>query len=118
MSDPHWLTGESVTEDHKPWILGMNRSYFLLGLKTVGMFLLIFIILTLNFLALSVALQCNRGSQRQTPVAIFAFFFGPLYLILNYYFIRLRARGEDCKFSNLNPFPYFAAAPGSEEKKV
>ena len=47
----------------------MNRSYFLLGLKTVGMFLLIFIILTLNFLALSVALQCNRGTQRQTPVA-------------------------------------------------
>lgn len=117
MSDQHWLTGETVTEDHKPWILGMNRSYFLLGMKTVGMFLLIFIILTLNFLALSVALQCNRGSQRQTPVAIFAFFFGPLYLILNYYFIRLRARGVDCQFSNLNPFPYFAVKPGSEEKK-
>ena len=118
MSNPHWLTGETVSEDHKPWILGMNRSYFLLGLKTVGMFLLIFIILTLNFLALSVALQCNRGTNRQTAVAIFAFFFGPLYLILNYYFIRLMAKGEDCQFSNINPFPYMSGLESSNKDKA
>ena len=104
----HWLTGEELTQDgNKQWVLGMNRSYFLLGLKTAGMFLLLFVILTINFLALSVALQCNRGTQRQTPVAIFAFFFGPIYLIVHYYFIRVRGQGKDCEFSNINPFPYF-----------
>ena len=106
-SDPHWLTGEVISESHQPWILGLNRTYFMLGLKTVGMFFLIFTILTLNFLALSVALQCNRGTQRQTKVALFAFFFGPFYLLVNYYFLRIRGRGEDCEFSNINPFPYF-----------
>lgn len=107
MSGAHWLTGETVNESGKKWILGLNRTYFLLGLKTAGMFLLVFIILTINFLALSVALQCNRGTQKQTPVALFAFFFGPIYLIVHYYFIRIQGQGKDCEFSNINPFPYF-----------
>ena len=102
----HWLTGETLSDSGSKWILGFNRTYFLLGLKTVGMFFLLFIILTTNFLALSVALQCNRGTQKQTPVAIFAFFFGPVYLIIHYYFLRVLSKGEDCEFSNVNPFPY------------
>ena len=107
MSDAHWLTGQELNETESNWILGMNRTWFLLGLKSAGMFLLLFIILTTNFLALSVALQCNKGTQRQTPVALFAFFFGPVYLIVHYYFIRVVSEGKDCEFSNINPFPYF-----------
>ena len=63
MSSPHWLTGEIIDENTTPWVLGMNKSYFLLGVKAIGIFLLVFIILTLDFLALSVSLQCNRKSQ-------------------------------------------------------
>ncbi len=107
MSDPHWLTGEYLQENEAKWLFGMNRSYFLLGLKTVGMFLFIFIYLTISFLALSVALQCNRGAHGATKVAIFAFMFGPIYLMVNYYFIRLLSKGQDCEFSNTRPFPYF-----------
>ena len=103
----HWLTGETITKNKSKWILGLNRVDFLLGLKSAGMFFLLFIILTINFLALSVALQCNKGTQRQTPVAIFAFFFGPVYLIVHYYLIRVVSEGKDCEFSNINPFPYF-----------
>ena len=106
MSQPHWLTGEYLEENQAKWIFGMNRSYFLLGLKTVGMFTFIFIYLTISFLALSVALQCNRGAQGATKVAIFAFMFGPIYLMVNYYFIRLFSKGQDCEFSNTRPFPY------------
>ena len=42
MAEPHWLTGETVDENTQPWIMGMNRSYFLLGVKSFGIFLLIF----------------------------------------------------------------------------
>ena len=103
MSSPHWLTGEIINEDTTPWILGMNKSYFLLGMKSVGLFILIFIILTLDFLALSVSLQCNRKKPNIIS-AIYAFFFGPIYLIVNYYFVRVLSKGESCEFSSENPF--------------
>ena len=51
MSGQHWLTGEVLDEDTAPWVLGMNKSYFMLGMKSAGMFLLVFIILVIDFLA-------------------------------------------------------------------
>ena len=48
MYEAHWLTGETIDENTQPWILGVNKSYFLLGIKSAGMFLLVFIILTIN----------------------------------------------------------------------
>ena len=33
MSTPHWLTGETLNENTTPWVLGMNKSYFMLGAK-------------------------------------------------------------------------------------
>lgn len=106
MAGQHWLTGEVLDEDTAPWILGINKSYFMLGLKSAGMFLLVFIILTINFLALSVSLQCNRGKPNKLASAIYAFFFGPIYLIVNYYSVRLMSKGESCEFSTTNPFPF------------
>lgn len=106
---PHWLTGEIMDESSAPWILGLNRSTFLLGAKSAGMFLLIFLLLTINLLAVSVAIQCNRGSNQQMFPILFAAFFGPIYLIMNYYFIRLLSKGQDCKFSTLYPFGKFFA---------
>ena len=103
MTKPHWLTGEVIDENTTPWILGMNKSYFLLGLKSAGIFLLVFIILTLDFLALSVPLQCNRGNPSLAS-AIYAFFFGPIYLLVNYYFVRVLSKGDSCTFSSENPF--------------
>ena len=103
MTKPHWLTGEVIDENTTPWVLGMNKSYFLLGVKAVGIFLLVFIILTLDFLALSVSLQCNRGRPNLAS-AIYAFFFGPIYLLVNYYFVRVLSKGESCEFSSENPF--------------
>jgi hypothetical protein len=106
MSEPHWLTGEVIDESTPPWIFGMNKSYFLLGLKTIGWFLILFIIITINLLAASIALQCNRGTGPQKlKAALFAFFFGPIYIVINYLFKRVLAKGEKCDFSQENPFP-------------
>mgnify|MGYP000879436993 FL=1 len=105
MYEAHWLTGETIDENTQPWILGVNKSYFLLGIKSAGMFLLVFIILTINFLALSVSLQCNRGKPNKFLSGLYAFFFGPIYLFVNYYSVRLMSKGESCEFSTNNPFP-------------
>jgi hypothetical protein len=105
MSTPHWLTGETLDENTTPWVLGMNKGYFMLGFKTAGMFLLLFLILTINFLALSVSLQCNVGRPNRFLSAIYAFFFGPIYLFVNYYSVRVMSKGESCEFSTTNPFP-------------
>ena len=103
MSSPHWLTGEIIDENTTPWILGANKSYFMLAIKSIGIFLLIFIILSLNFLALSVSMQCNRGKPSLAS-SIYAFFFGPIYLFVNYYLVRVLSKGDACEFSSENPF--------------
>ena len=100
----HWLTGEVLDEDSAPWVLGMSKSYFMLGIKSAGMFLLVFLILTINFLALSVSLQCNRGKANNFFSALYSFFFGPIYLMVNYYSVRLMSKGESCEFSTTDPF--------------
>ena len=105
MSQPHWLTGETLDDNATPWVLGINKSYFMLGMKSAGMFLILFIILTINFLALSVALQCNKGKPNNFLAGLYAFFFGPIYLFVNYYSVRLMTKGESCEFSTTNPFP-------------
>ena len=38
MSQPHWLTGETLDDNATPWVLGINKSYFMLGMKSAGMF--------------------------------------------------------------------------------
>ena len=38
MSNPHWLTGEIIDENTTPWVLGMNKSYFMLAIKSVGIY--------------------------------------------------------------------------------
>ena len=103
MSIPHWFTGQVVDKNSKPWVMGLNKDRFLLGLKSIFMFLLLFIILTINFLALAISLQCNKGKPRIAS-AIYAFLFGPIYLFVNYYSIRILTKGESCEFSSENPF--------------
>jgi len=47
----HWLTQENIDTDKAPWILGMNRDYFMLAVKTMFLFLGVFLLLTINLLA-------------------------------------------------------------------
>ena len=58
-------------------------DYGILVLK----YLFLVVILTLNFLGLSVSLNCNADEEmfKRILSAIFAFFFGFVYLLINYY---------------------------------
>jgi hypothetical protein len=65
-------------------------------------------ILTLNFLGLSVSLNCNADQELTQRIfaAIFAFFFGFVYLIVNYYTYRVIGQGKICKMNPDKLFPF------------
>ena len=80
------------------------NDYIILFLK----YLFLVTILTLNFLGLSVSLNCNADQEMFTRVisAIFAFFFGFVYLIINYYTYKVLSQGKICKMDRDKLFPF------------
>ena len=80
------------------------NDYVILFLK----YLFLVAILTLNFLGLSVSLNCNADQELFTRVvsAIFAFFFGFVYLIINYYTYKVLSQGKICKMNREKLFPF------------
>lgn len=81
-----------------------NITNFLKVILKLG---IIFIILTLNFLGLSVALNCNANSSLGVKLgaAIFGFFFGFIYLMLNYYTYRVLTLRKVCRMDPNRLFP-------------
>lgn len=69
---------------------------------------ILFIILTLNFLGLSVALNCNANASilKKIGVSIYAFFFGFIYIMLNYYTYRVLTLKQVCRFNKERLFPF------------
>jgi len=80
------------------------QDYFILFLK----YLFLVTILTLNFLGLSVSLNCNADQELSQRVlsAIFAFFFGFVYLVINYYTYKVLTHGKICKMDRTKLFPF------------
>ena len=80
------------------------QDYFMLLLK----YMLLVSILTLNFLGLSVSLNCNADQEMFTRImsAVFAFFFGFVYLIVNYYTYKVLSQGKICKMDREKLFPF------------
>jgi hypothetical protein len=80
------------------------QDYFILLLK----YSFLVIILTLNFLGLSVSLNCNANEElfKRILSAVFAFFFGFVYLIINYYTYKVLTQGKICKMDRDKLFPF------------
>ena len=92
-SDPKVVTWQDQITD-----------YGILVLK----YLFLVVILTLNFLGLSVSLNCNADEEmfKRILSAIFAFFFGFVYLIINYYTYKVLSQGKICKMDRDKLFPF------------
>jgi hypothetical protein len=75
--------------------------------KRAFIFILIFLLLSINLIALSVSLQCNSGENvfYKIASAMFAFMFGILYLIFNYYMYRVNKNKNPCIICKNNIFP-------------
>lgn len=75
-------------------------------LKRSVIFILIFLLLTTNIIALSVSLQCNKGTNifYKIASAMFAFMFGIIYLIFNYLMYRVNVNNDPCIICKNNIF--------------
>ena len=75
-------------------------------LKRSVIFILVFLLLTTNIIALSVSLQCNKGTNifYKIASAMFAFMFGIIYLIFNYLMYRVNINNDPCLICKNNIF--------------
>lgn len=76
-------------------------------IKKALIYVLVFILFTLNLIALSISLQCNRGRYLSYRIvsAIFAFLFGLIYIMFNYLQYRVKIKGNPCTLCGDMPFP-------------
>jgi hypothetical protein len=87
-------------------------------------FVFVFFLFAINFLAVSVSLQCNKdkGLMFKLSSTMFAFMFGFLYIILNYYMYRVKLKGDPCDICSNEPFPFEAQnssiVPAATSKEV
>jgi hypothetical protein len=81
-------------------------NFISIGFKII----FLFIFLTINFLGLSVALNCNANSTIYIKIAsaIYGFFFGFIYLLLNYYTYRVLTLKKVCIMNKQRLFPFIA----------
>ena len=81
----------------------MALNMFMLTIKLLIMVVLI----TTNFLALSISLNCNKDSPPSIRImsAIYAFLFGFIYLFINYYSYRVMTQENICEFDKEYLFP-------------
>ncbi len=85
-------------------------TYFFKYLELVMKYGLMVALMCMNFIALSLSLNCNAGEEffKRVFSAIFAFFFGFVYILVNYYTYRVMAKGQICKMNKEKLFPFNA----------
>ena len=83
-------------------------TYLLKYLELVMKYGLMVILMCMNFIALSLSLNCNAGEEffKRIASAIFAFFFGFVYILINYYTYRVMSKGQICKMNKEKLFPF------------
>ena len=71
-------------------------------------FIFAFIMFLLNFVAVSISLQCNKDKSYMVKIssAMFAFMFGFLYILVNYFMYRVNLKSNACLICSDNPFPF------------
>jgi hypothetical protein len=99
---------ELFTEDNSNDTTTTSVSAKLANYLSKGsLFLFFFLLLTVNLVALSISLQCNVGSGNilyKIASGMFAFMFGILYIIFNYYMYRIKVNNKPCVICRTNLF--------------
>jgi len=75
-------------------------------LKKSIIFILIFSIFVINLCALSLSIKCNKseGLFFKVSSGLYAFMFGILYILINYYMYRIKMKNYPCDHVCGNPF--------------
>ena len=96
---------KEVTEER---VLNVASNLITSNLDKIKICFVIFALFVINLFAVSISLQCNRnrGIFSKLISAIFAFMFGMLYILVNYYMYRIVMNKYPCKICSDNPFPF------------
>lgn len=99
------LRGDAEREIDKKYSTSDSIGNFIMTCLKIAF---LFSMITINFIALSVALNCNKNSTPMVKfsAAVFAFFFGFIYLTLNYYTYRVLTQKKICDFDKEKLFPF------------
>lgn len=95
-----------MKEEYDRNMAGVIMTYFYRSL----FYFLIFVMFTINLIALSLSLNCNReesGFFFRMASAIFAFIFGIVYIMINYNQFRVKLKKDTCSICTKKPFIYF-----------
>ena len=100
------LSVSPTAGDNPTTVTDKLQDFFIMFIK----YSFLVVILTLNFLGLSASLNCNADQDMAKRIfsAIFAFFFGFVYLLINYYTYKVMYQGKICKFNKDKLFPFKA----------
>ena len=99
-----FLSVSSTVGDNPTTFSDKIQDYFILLVK----YGFLVVLLSLNFLGLSVSLNCNADQEFGMRIisGVFAFFFGFVYLIINYYTYKVLGEGKICKMNKDKLFPF------------
>ena len=81
-----------LSDDGKTLVSNFIEIFLKLGLLGI--------LLTLNFTAVSIALMCNKDESYGVKIfaAIYAFLFGVIYILVNYYSYRIMMKKNPCYY--------------------
>lgn len=88
-----------ISEDGKTMISNFIEIFLKFGILTL--------FLTINMCAVSIALMCNKNEGIVTKIfiAAYAFLFGIIYILINYYSYRILTKNQTCTYEN-QVFPF------------
>ena len=83
-------------------------NYITYYIKKSAIFVLIFILFVTNLLAVSLSLKCNKNESIifKAASALYAFMFGILYIVVNYYMYRIKIKRFPCDEVCGKPFSF------------
>ena len=83
-------------------------NYITYYIKKSAIFVLIFILFVTNLLAVSLSLKCNKNESVifKAASALYAFMFGILYIVVNYYMYRIKIKRFPCDEVCGKPFSF------------
>lgn len=101
---------ERVEEEIKKKVSGFVKDTY----RKAMIFIMVFVLFTINLFALSLSLHCNINSTLMVRLssALFAFMFGFFYILVNYYFYRAgnKQSADICTICSDNPFAFMTNA--------
>ena len=81
-------------------------NFIIYYLKKSFIFIIVFVIFVINLSALSLSIKCNKseGFFFKISSGMYAFMFGILYILINYYMYRIKMKQYPCDNICGNPF--------------